>query len=299
MPRILSARTGPRRTGYALVLGLDIEDTSTLPPYVFGQKSYLLLEHLIDGVADARSDRAWFIVAPYGSGKSIFALFATLLLSRGLDDEWVNECAKTISEDAPLVSKKIKKELIASDRHLIPVHVHGQRASVERGLLKGLQSAMIGRTGISGWARPKTKSEVKRLLATHSPTSGDVIAAYQQALEDAGRSHTGLTLVVDEFGKHLEAAILSPQNSDIYVLQGLAELAARSTPTQFHFWLLAQKAWTSTPPVCRHTKSRNGQRSKADSENMISRQIRQLHTAPLSNVLIEQKIQNLIYLFGR
>ena len=62
----------------------DYRDPDTTPDYKFTPKALNLLEDVLDTRLGIRRDRAWTIVGPYGSGKSIFCLLILQLLSGAL-----------------------------------------------------------------------------------------------------------------------------------------------------------------------------------------------------------------------
>ena len=220
----------------------DIADTADVPTYTFGPKSYTLLEHWIDSTEPKARDRAWFVVAPYGSGKSIFALFATIGFSKGWDDPWMRRCRERLQAESPEVEARLDDGIVQAGKSYVPVLVHGQRGSIECGLLHGLRRAMSGDTGTKGWARRPTQAKLKRLLDFEDDVrAGDVVEVFQDALADAGRKSSGLIIAIDEFGKYLENAAMTGGATDLFVLQSLAELAARAEAPQLHLWLLAHQ----------------------------------------------------------
>ena len=64
-----------QRFARATNIALDSSDPSRLPDYRFSTNSQQLLVDVLDAYAGSRRDRAWSVVGPYGSGKSIFGTF--------------------------------------------------------------------------------------------------------------------------------------------------------------------------------------------------------------------------------
>lgn len=134
------------------------------------------------------TQRAWRITGDYGSGKSAFALN---LLKAACGKH------KEVSNDL---------QLIPSPK-LTPVIVEGERET----LVSSIGNALIAQVpGLEGSRTPRSNDGLMRLL------------------KKATDQTDGIFLVIDEMGKNLEYAMMNPDNSDVYVLQKLAELADRS-----------------------------------------------------------------------
>ena len=75
----------------------------------------------------------------------------------------------------------------------------------------------------------------KRLDAAENgifPHASEITDLFESAIHQIRtEGGTGLLLVVDELGKFLEYAAQNPVHDDLFVLQSLAEFAARSAPT--------------------------------------------------------------------
>lgn len=134
------------------------------------------------------TQRAWRITGDYGSGKSAFALY---LLKAA--------CGK---------HQKVRSDLqLKPSPRLTPVIVEGERES----LVISIGKAII--------------AQVPGLEDSRTPRSNDGL---MRLIKKAMDQTQGIFLVMDEMGKNLEYAMMSPDNSDVYVLQKLAELADRS-----------------------------------------------------------------------
>ncbi|HEV2293566.1 MAG TPA: hypothetical protein VGR35_06900 [Tepidisphaeraceae bacterium] len=115
---------------------------------------------------------------------------------------------------------------------LVPVAVTGSREPIQIAILRGLRVAI---SGLSGSGVQSLTRRVTRLLdQAGADVPGDrelldvVTSAAELVAGDSGGA-SGLFLVVDELGKVLEYTAAHPNHSDVYVLQHLAELAARSS----------------------------------------------------------------------
>lgn len=146
------------------------------------------------------SERAITLIGPYGSGKSAFCVHLAHRLR---------------------VPKQTGFDI---EKGLTPV----LRVGAQQALGSSLISALHTTTNRSGEG-----SSTSNPLAAYSEASAkdlsprDIADLFACA---AKQSPGGLLLIIDEFGKFLEYAALHPTESDPFILQELAEAAARSEP---------------------------------------------------------------------
>lgn len=167
------------------------------------------------------SRRAMAMVGPYGSGKSAFCL-----LLAGLVSQKRRKKLKAPEEASGLLAQAYRDFSI---RHpLVPVLVVGSRRPLGPALVSGLVQSLeqAGRDDVLLSLRQKSGIELDRL----DLSARGIADLFLQASEliHMGKQGGGLLLVVDELGKFLEYAVLHPRQGDIFVLQELAEAAARS-----------------------------------------------------------------------
>ena len=195
----------------------DFSDPSSLEGYVVTPQVKQMLVRLRNGLDPLSSQRAWRITGDYGSGKSSFALLLAHLFG-GRSDQ---------------LPTKVKGELRASlsGPKLLPVLITGNREPLAATLLSALLKAVQGiRT--SGPV-PHVLDRIERLKNAsikdnlQSSEVADVVAAAADYVARSGRFE-GLLIVLDELGKSLEYSALHPEQQDVYLLQALAEMAARS-----------------------------------------------------------------------
>ena len=173
------------------------------------------------------ADRAITVVGPYGAGKSAFGVFLAGLVCGGK-----NEIAALRAHDAALA-----KTLGAPKRRLLPVPVVGAREPLAGALIKSLRAAM--RENEISCEEFEEQCEAALLEATPRGVA-DVYEIAALLAVDCGWG--GLLLIADELGKFLEYAALHPRQGDIFVLQELAEAAARSAAPLFLVAVLHQNA---------------------------------------------------------
>ena len=186
-----------------------------------------MVERLTTAALTGQAGGAWSLTGPYGSGKSSLALLlgaafgpATRLRHTALD---------LIAEASPAAADAIRD---AHRRHRTGrtgFHrglVTADREPVARTLLRALHAAALGRWGRIPPAREFPASRLLRetLRNADAPDLWRSILPASAIVEIARAlaEHTPLLLIVDEFGKSLEA-IRDGGNTDPYVLQQLAE----------------------------------------------------------------------------
>lgn len=205
-------------------LARDWETAEDFSGYLVTPTVRSLTKWILEELSRDKGIRAWSITGPYGSGKSAFALFLSRLLAEGLGNH--------------PEAGEFKRWLPRGFKPLIPVLVVGQKASLAAALLSGLAKAIdpIDST-LSG--------EIKALASGSQPTDAEVSAIFERSAQVAvhhGRS--GLMLIVDEFGKFLEHIASGEDDSDLLIMQYLAEAASRS-PVPFVVMTILHSGFTA------------------------------------------------------
>lgn len=168
---------------------LDFADPGSTKGYVATEFVQNAFDRLSHAFTDSSTARSWRITGDYGSGKSAFVLN----LAKAA-------CGRE-HEISHLLRGKIKT-------NLQPVFVTGEREPLH---------ASIGKAILRQWRGGKNRS---------IPSNSAELVALVEAAHN--NSQGGILLILDELGKNLEHAMMSPESSDVYVLQRLAELACRS-----------------------------------------------------------------------
>ena len=218
-----------RRFRRSVNLARDTGSPEALDGYLVTPAVRRALSQITGGIDDAEGDRAWSLVGPYGSGKSAFAVFLADLLSPSVSPE--AEAARRLlngASDVPLPRQ-----------NLVPVVLTAERAPLDTLLLRSLGATLEriwkGRRG----AKPRVLRDIQGYLNGSAPSlsrcaTSDVVGCFEEAVERiANSTGDGLLLIVDEAGKALEFAAQQPARGDVYLLQALAEAAARSNGVPF------------------------------------------------------------------
>ncbi len=219
---------------------VQIELDRTLDDYIITESPLRTLWRIVDALDQPLSTRAWSITGPYGSGKSAFIVFLRSLLG--------NSSLVSVQRARELLSfadKRLHKKLVDKIKLLggakngfCNAFVCASRESIEiaviKALLHGLEDFYEG-----FGAKPKIFKELKKCVkkteSGYVPSHDFVIKSCDAVAQAVKQSKgAGLLLVIDELGKCLENAALNI-NSDIFILQKIAELASRSEKSQILF----------------------------------------------------------------
>lgn len=196
----------------------DQDATELLQGYVPTSRALVALEQIADGLDGHAAGRALALIGPYGAGKSAFALFAGALLGPPTSPAKGIAEAK-LHEAAPGLAKRLTGATDNS-QGLLRVQVNGIPDSLIRQVMLAL-------------ARAATRAElpttlIKRIEAAARPGNrmDHVIDLVEQVkgawVEKGGR---GLLIELDELGKFLEHEGQGAGQSEIHLLQLLAEKA--------------------------------------------------------------------------
>jgi hypothetical protein len=194
--------------------------------YIVTPPMVAVFARIIEGLRPGSGHRAWRITGDYGTGKSSFALVLAHLLG------------EPSSPSLALIHRVIAHEVERTGVdltaiRLVPVLVTGAREPLVPAIARAVGRALEQLRSLG-----RTSQSMKELQATAAAIeqSGDAVDLLE-LLDQLGRfaSHhgrSGVLLVLDELGKFLEYAALHPDEEDIYVLQRIAEAAARSGETR-------------------------------------------------------------------
>ena len=192
-----------RRFLRSIRIDTDIGNTAALEGFVCPQSSADVLLTMAHHVSET-GHGAFTWTGPYGSGKSslVIALSALLNGDPGLQQEatkvFGQKLTKAIQSALPTGTKGWRVVPVVGRRDN-PVSVIGEAFK---------RTGLISRRPRGGW------------------TESNLITMLTKVAAEKPNIHGGLILFIDEMGKFLEAA--AQDNSDIYILQQLAEVASRS-----------------------------------------------------------------------
>jgi hypothetical protein len=177
---------------------------------------------LIRAMTAQEDDRAFLIVAPYGTGKSLTAVYTLQLIENRPD-------ASVVLRDIAGRLKSVSKELGGfaenrakhADRQGIVIALHGTceclAAAVRDAAAESIQRLSDGR-------------QSRFLQSMPAKTGQDAIAILNALKEKATeKGYDRIVIIWDEFGRHLESLVADGRGEALLELQLLAEFVSRSS----------------------------------------------------------------------
>lgn len=205
----------------AINLERDVDSKEVLQSYILTTKSVQILERITATFHENIAPRAWTLTAPYGLGKSSFALFLSHLL-----------------ENDTLETRQLANKILCDNGQLKlaqTITTHLNKAGYCKILLTGSPEPLNSRFIFAMydaaklfWKNKKTDPIVKKLFKSRQINleTTDILNLFktlQQAVIKSGGA--GCLCIIDEMGKFLEYNAVNTQIPDIFLLQLLAEWA--------------------------------------------------------------------------
>jgi hypothetical protein len=198
-------------------VGLDAEAPERIAHFRPTSKSLLLLNTLLARTKDS----AAFIVAPYGSGKSIAAAYALHLIENRGDSR---SMLRSVNKRMKLVSPEFSKftaSRLRSKRSGAAIVIQGYCPSLPSALKDAILATM---TRLKLGREAKT---IEALDVCDSRSALLMLSTAREKFEKAGIDQ--ITILWDEFGKHLESLVDAGRPSALGDIQDLAEFVSRKT----------------------------------------------------------------------
>ena len=203
----------------------DADSAEPLDGYVVTARALDVVERITSS-ALGPAGGAWSVTGPYGSGKSSLGL----LLDAAFGPPGIarDRALDKIAEASPTAKDELNQALSrhrSRSRGFYRALVTADREPVARTVLRGLHRAVTRRYGkVPGSAQFPASSLLKLAQRRVSRAEDPVDPSVSELVEIARcmASQDPLLIVIDEFGKNLEAAG-DNESSDIYLLQRLAE----------------------------------------------------------------------------
>jgi len=189
---------------------------------------------LISSLLEEDGGSALFVVAPYGSGKSITASYVGELVENHASGEGVLEQveSRTISIDPTLAKKANSRRKGGTKGLFVPLygHVPSTPTALKEGILTAMRRCKLGRQARS----------IERLEPKSGHDVFELISECSEKLEDSGFDR--LVIVWDEFGRHLQGLIAEGRPEELDVLQVLAEVVSRTSSVPVSLVLLLHRS---------------------------------------------------------
>jgi len=216
-----------RRFFRSVHLEADATRADACEGYALTPVGHATLGRMLRALAPGETARAWSLTGPYGVGKSAFVVLLAQLLALPWDEAHrllarVTSVPGDLTEDL----RRVRQE----GRGFCPVLVTATFGPLVPPLLGALEKAIAHEAGPQVEALRREMESVRQAShpaeALHRRLVDLVSKTAAFVSESQGR---GLVIVLDELGKTLEHATRSRDRADdVFLLQELAELAARS-----------------------------------------------------------------------
>ena len=205
----------------------DVERHEPLDGYIVTSRALDVVERIAETAATGPAGGAWSVTGPYGSGKSSLALLIDAAFG---GDSAVRQVAlRLIDESSREVGAQIRSSHRRHGTESCGFHrglVTAGREPLNRTVLWALYSAVLRSYGkIPSRLAFRASAALKAALADAESDDPRRTGPSPSALVDVARclaEDAPLILMIDEFGKNLEA-IRDGGDADPYLLQQLAE----------------------------------------------------------------------------
>lgn len=243
LPAIADLFDIPSRFMRSVQLERDFDDPEALDNYIVTPAMAAAFQRVASGSSPQSRLRAWRVTGDYGVGKSSFAVVLAQIL------------ANPTSAATAAVAERMGWTQDTDRRPLWPLLVTGARESlataIARGIEEGLERCRPRRTG-KIWAQIAEQAQALR----RRPEPDALITLLDRVRTLADAQGEGVLLIIDELGKLLEYAATEPGREDVYLLQSLAQAAARSGDRPFFLVGLLHQGFQAyaerLPSVVRH-----------------------------------------------
>lgn len=206
----------------------DADSGAIAATYIPTSRAVRTLEKISATFGSHQAPRAWSLVGPYGSGKSVFSVFLSHLLSDQREAKTKTALKTLGTACGSTLSNKFKQETAATSGYL-KVLIAGAPEPLGRRILKGIAQAASEYWGRRRGPKPGIVAELQSASERDDLSVAemlDLVTCLQDALTGvSGTKAAGILLVIDEFGKFLEYEVRHYGANDIFLLQALAEHA--------------------------------------------------------------------------
>ena len=203
----------------------DVAEPSRVAHFRPTGKSVTLLRALLG----LQPERAFVVVAPYGSAKSLASTYAAQVIeNQAKARDTIQLVAKRIE---PLSSELFKDiaERCRGDRSGVVIALNGPSANLGESIRAALLDS-LRRTG--------RKQLAKKIEACGWDSIAEFLAVVSDLNQLGNDAPNQVLFVWDEFGRHLESLVASGRSSELSDLQTLAEFAVRQRSPRMTIALL-------------------------------------------------------------
>lgn len=236
LKRIIDGLELNARHTRSISLNRDLHDDAAISSYLPTPNAVQALKQIGTAFSERRSQRAWKVVGPYGSGKSALAIVLAQLLAGRDSHPAASELVREVSVSVA--------DLFASSKRFA-LAIVGARLSIGLALGAEIHHAL------EDWPQGKAVNALKHHLSEPglykgrpiNAVAGELIREFASVARAQGFS--GTLLLVDEVGKFVEHAAMHPEEGDLIALQQLAEEACRQADDSLAMVVLQHQHFAS------------------------------------------------------
>ena len=224
----------------------DITATEPLDGYIVTARALDVVQRLAASAATTQRGGAWSITGPYGSGKSSLAVLLDGVFGEsGPVRDTALSLIERVDPDLEALIARAHDQHRTDQRGFNRAVVTANREPISHTVLRALHSAVVRRYGrLPAATRFPAVKALKAALSDAASADPRRTGPSPAALLEVARGladDAPLLVVIDEFGKNLEAVDQST-DTDPYLLQQLAEAGQVAGAPIFH-------ADTATPVI--------------------------------------------------
>lgn len=215
------------KTSYTRSVNLerDASGTTVIEGYIPTSRALRTLSKIVDSLHNGKSQRAWSLVGPYGSGKSSFALFASQVLSSPRSEQ-TNVAQRVLNKADRKLATRISKE----NQNYLRILVTGAPEPLTKKLLHSLLECAESFYGARKGKNPKILADLASALADEEVSVSRFLSLLDVLTANFKKSGLdGIFIVIDELGKFLEYEARHYGANDVFLLQALAEHASKAS----------------------------------------------------------------------
>jgi hypothetical protein len=195
----------------------DAEHPERIAHFQPTAKSVLLIRALLA----QEVERAFFVVAPYGSGKSLTATYLLQLIENRVDSaSTLRAIGKRLAEVSPELGQLVARRLRGKRQSGIVMALHGYCRSLSQSLQVAAVEA-LRRLKLAGEARRLAKKPCDNI-----DQAVELLNEIQRQADNLGLDR--ILIIWDEFGRHIESLVAEGRPAALVEIQTLAEFVSRS-----------------------------------------------------------------------
>jgi hypothetical protein len=190
---------------------------SSLEGYIPTGRALDVVRRLAQGMIEASAGRSLSITGPHGGGKSSLAIFVDALTSSSSSKNFkiAHKLLEEFDPDLASIWSTARSKLVDQGSGFSRAVVTAAREPITESIVRALSRAASSEN--------LTSPKIKKLMAEIEKDTASRDRKILDLIKEIA-SHRPLILIIDEFGKNLEAYADAPSESDPFILQAISEM---------------------------------------------------------------------------